>query len=108
MNELDGVELDSAVALVLGVEPGLPYSSDWGIGGPLIHRFAVHLNGPEASVHRCGGPNSGWGAAGYWVATSWRIFKRDGGRSIGIHETDPLKAAMRMIAKCTIQNEVSK
>ena len=102
MNELEGTELDEAVALVLGVEPGYAYSTDWTHGGPLIDRFAIHLSGPEARVHRNGGPNAGWGQSGAWTCTSWQIRKADGHRAIGWHPTSPLAAAMRLVAECAL------
>lgn len=100
--ELEGVELDEAVAAVLGVAPGAAYSTDWTHGGPLIERFSIHLNGPESRVHRNGGPNAGWGQSGHWTCTSWKIRKADGHRAHGWHETSPLVAAMRVVAACTL------
>jgi len=102
MCELEGVELDEAVARVLGVEPGAAYSTDWSHGGPLIERFSIHLAGPESRVHRNGGPNSGWGQSGLWTCTSWKLRKADGHRALGYHETSPLIAAMRMVAECSL------
>lgn len=102
MNELEGVELDEAVAKVLGVAPGAAYSTDWTHGGPLIERFSIHLGGPESRVHRNGGPNAGWGQSGAWTCTSWKIRKSDGHRAIGWHPTLPLVAAMRLVAECEL------
>src|SRR5574337_396932 len=99
MNELEGVELDEAVAKVLGVAPGAAYSTDWTHGGPLIERFSIKLGGPESRVHRNGGPNAGWGQSGSWTCTSWKIRKSDGHRAIGWHPTLPLVAAMRLVAE---------
>ncbi|OZB82630.1 MAG: hypothetical protein B7X28_03320 [Halothiobacillus sp. 13-55-253] len=106
MNELEGTELDEAVARVLGVEPGAAYSTDWTHGGPLIDRFAIHLSGPEARVHRNGGPNAGWGQSGAWTCTSWRLRKADGHRAMGWHQTSPLAAAMRLVAECALSANV--
>lgn len=108
MNELEGVELDEAVARVLGVEPGAAYTTDWSHGGPLIERFAIHLNGPESRVHRNGGPKSGWGQSGFWTCTSWHLRKADGHRAIGYHDTSPLIAAMRMVAECSLTPNVER
>ena len=102
MNELQGIELEEAVAMVLGVEPGAAYSTDWTHGGPLIERFSIHMNGPESPVHRNGGPNSGWGKSGAWTCTSWKLRKADGHRAIGWDQERPLVAAMRMVADCAL------
>lgn len=98
--ELEGIELDTAVAKALDVEPGAAYSSDWSHGGPLLERFQIHLSGPESSVHRNGGPNAGWGPRGRWCATSWKLRGADGQRGMGFHETSQLVAAMRLLVHC--------
>ena len=95
--ELEGVDLDRAVAESIGAEPGAAYSSDWSHGGPLIERFQIHLSGPESRVHRNGGSSPGWGPSGMWTATSWKLRDAAGKRGLGYHDTSQLVAAMRLI-----------
>ena len=98
--ELEGIELDEAVARALGVEPGADYSTSWHHGGPLIKRFNISVSPPQARVHRNGGPRAGWGESGFFTCSSWTLRKPDGKRAIAYHETCPLVAAMRLIVTC--------
>lgn len=127
--ELEGDELDIAVAKALGFDVTPTYtegtvrvehgdalftgyiggdthqpqwrpSKDWSIAGPLIDRFQIHLSGPESRVHRNGGPNAGWGQSGMWTATSWKLRNAEGRRGLGYHDTSMLIAAMRLIVWC--------
>lgn len=100
--ELEGPELDAAVARVIGVEPGAAYSSDWGLGGPLIEQYHIEISVPETTCHRRGGATPGWGECGFWTATSWKTRTKDGHRALGFHETSPLVAAMRVLASCSV------
>jgi hypothetical protein len=99
-HELEGAELDEAVAKAIGVEPGANYSSSWHHAGPLIERFDISLSSPGSRVHRHGGLNPGWGESGVWGATSWRMKDSSGKRRASHHETSALTAAMRLIVMC--------
>lgn len=72
------------------------YSEDWQHGGPLIERFGISIEPPSSPVHRNGGPNSGWGEAGLWTASTYRPRKGDGHRPFAYGDT-PLQAAMRCV-----------
>ncbi len=100
MSELSGADLDRAVAIAINVTPGLAYSTNWGDGGPLIEHHQIQLSAPQRNIHRHGGPNAGYGPAGFWTATSWVLRRPDGHRGLGFHESSPLVAAMRLIVDC--------
>lgn len=78
----------------------------WSQGGPIIEREHISISPPESLVHRNGGPNAGWGEVGMWTASSWKLRKADGGRSIADHYTSPLIAAMRLLVRCKLGDEV--
>ena len=99
-NDLNGKALDEAVAVAIGMQRGLSYSTNWKDGGPLIEKFQIQLAAPQRNIHRHGGPNAGYGPAGFWCATSWVLRKPDGHRGFGFHESSPLVAAMRLIVEC--------
>ncbi|WP_429949570.1 phage protein NinX family protein [Comamonas sediminis] len=69
-------------------------SSSWELAGPIIDRENIGISPPTSRVHRNGGPHAGWGASGYWSATTWHA-GANGRRSIAHHETSSLIAAMR-------------
>lgn len=122
VDELEGALLDAAVAKVEGVKVevhegfcyleerfvGIGYcpSSRGNDGLPIIERERISLMPPEAPVHRNGGPASGWGESGMWTASSWKLRKADGKRSIAHHDTSPLIAAMRLFVKCRLGEEI--
>lgn len=101
---LEGADLDSAVATILGVKHQIvktiggtelvpvcteflkdpydvrigPYqpSTNWVIAGPLIEKEQIYLVPPH-SMHVCGGPTPGWHTIRVWRATvSNRIEER--------------------------------
>lgn len=102
--ELTGAALDWAVAQCEGEEierdeHGLYFnhyypSTDWAIAGPIIDRENIGISPPTSRVHRNGGNSPGWGPSGYWSATTWHA-GANGRRSIMLHETSVLIAAMR-------------
>ncbi|MGE8495419.1 phage protein NinX family protein [Comamonas sp.] len=119
--DLTGAALDWAVALASGVAvniiPPNKYpnlvryadslgknfhpSTNWAQAGPIIEAEQIGISSPGSLVHRNGGPRHGWGASGYWSATTW-VPGANGRRSIKHHETSPLIAAMR----CYVQHKL--
>lgn len=83
---------------------------DWQQGGPIIRRANIGISPPTSPVHRCGGPNAGHGQSKAWTACTWTR-GLDGRRSIGMHDTSPLIAAMRCFVRSvygeTVTDEVS-
>lgn len=69
-------------------------STYWAIAGPIIDRENIGISPPTSRVHRNGGNSPGWGPSGYWSATTWHAGV-NGRRSIMLHETSVLIAAMR-------------
>lgn len=101
--------------IIIGGHSGTPpqvYAphEDWAQGGPLIKQYNIQLGPPTNPVHRCGGPNGGRGQSGVWTACTWTR-GANGRRSIALHETEPLVAAMRCIVRVvygdTVPDEVS-
>lgn len=80
-------------------------SAHWSDGGPIIERENIQLGPPTQSVHRNGGPLSGWGESGMWSACTWH--KGVNGRRAISHDKDSaLVAAMRCYVKSKFGNEV--
>lgn len=79
-----------------GGEYASPYSPSiqWERGGAIIERENIGISPPTSRVHRNGGNSPGWGPSGYWSATTWHA-GANGRRSIMLHETSVLIAAMR-------------
>lgn len=69
-------------------------STNWHQGGPIIDRENIGISPPTSRVHRNGGNSPGWGPSGYWSATTWHAGV-NGRRSIALHESSALIAAMR-------------
>ena len=93
-NELTGVALDWAVAKCEGVENrsgmwagntwlGIPYSTDWSQGGPIIEREKITWDGMAA-----------------------RIFVPERNCSICVYGPTPLIAAMRCYVASKLGNDI--
>lgn len=80
-------------------------SRSWTQGGPIIQRENIGISPPTSRVHRNGGNSPGWGPSGYWSATTWHA-GANGRRSIALHETEPLLAAMRCYVHSKFGEEV--
>lgn len=79
---------------------------NWSQGGAFIGRDHIMLTPPEQTVHRNGGPNAGMGQSGVWGATSWKLRAADGRRRAAWHDTSALGAAMRLLVKCKLGDEI--
>jgi hypothetical protein len=111
--ELECPALDWAVAQCEGVEierdeSGLCFnryypSYDWSLAGPIIDRENIGISPPTSRVHRNGGNSAGWGPSGYWSATTWHK-GANGRRSIALHESSALIAAMR----CYVESKLGE
>jgi hypothetical protein len=80
-------------------------SKEWSQAGPIIERANIQLGPPTQSVHRNGGPNSGWGASGMWSACTWHKGV-NGRRAISHDKESALVAAMRCYVKSKFGDEV--
>lgn len=78
-------------------------SSDWKKGGMLIQQESIGISPPTSPVHRIGGRSPGWGESGYWSATTWHK-DVNGKRSMQLHESSALIAAMR----CYVQSKLGE
>ena len=78
-------------------------SKNWGHGGPIIDRENIGISPPTSRVHRNGGYSPGWGPSGYWSATTWHAGV-NGKRSIMLHESSALIAAMR----CYVESKLGE